>query len=105
MSLLKKSALRFKSIDLDLDTYRRLIVPERNIILAPLETSMKLLGRCNDICKIPDDGITLSLRNANDLSDKTRVEEQRIPPSDGVGPDQRMLGCDRLSTHWSSDCP
>lgn len=62
------------------------IVPNSNVILAPLETSMGLLCSGNHLGKVSKNGITLDLGNTDDLRHEPGVEEQTVPPGDGVGP-------------------
>lgn len=57
-------------------TYRRPIIPERNVIFTPLEPSMDLLGGGDDVREVFDNSITLSLGDPNDLRDEARVEEE-----------------------------
>lgn len=83
-------------------TYRRSVVPDGNIILAPLESSVHLLCSGHHVGEVLDDGITLGFRDAHDLRDKSRVEEQSVPAGDGVRANERMLGRDWVTANRST---
>ena len=55
--------------------YRDTIVPERYIVLSPLEPNMHLVGSRNDFTQILQDRIALGPRDPDNLSDKAWVEE------------------------------
>lgn len=71
-------------------------------MLIPLESNMSFLSGRNNLVEIRDDVIALRLGNANDLRHETRVEEQRLPSSDRVRTDQRMLRDDGLTSDWTA---
>lgn len=79
--------------------YRRSVVPDGDVILAPLESSMHLLSGGYHFGEVLDDGITLGFRDAHDLGHESRVEEQAVPAGDGVCANERMLGGDRVTTN------
>lgn len=84
-------------------TYSSPVVPQRNIVLTPLEPSVHFLGRGNHVGEIPDDGIALALGNADDLGHEARIEEQRVPASDRVCADERVLGGDGITSNRPAD--
>lgn len=77
------------------------VVPECHIMLSPLESYMRFLGCCDEFVEIADDGITLSLGDPNNFGHKTRVEENRLPPSHGIDSDEWMLSRHRFSAYRS----
>jgi hypothetical protein len=85
------------------NTYRRPVIPERNVILTPLETRMNLLGGGDNIREVLDNSITLSLGDPNDFSDETWVEEERVPAGDWVCADERVFGGDWFAADGSAD--
>ena len=56
-------------------TYCDAIIPERNIILAPLKPDMEFLGGGDDFIEIVDNHITLNLRHPHNLRHEPRVEK------------------------------
>lgn len=64
---------------------------------------MDFLGCSNHIGQVPENGFTLGLGDAHDARDKPWVEEQCVPPCDGVRSDQRMFGSNGVPTNWSAD--
>lgn len=80
-------------------TYRRSVVPDRNIILAPLESSMHFLSRGDHVGEVLDNGIALGFGNAHNLGHEARVEEQCIPTGHGVCADERVLGRDGVAAN------
>lgn len=85
------------------NTYRRPIIPERNVILTPLEPGMYLLGGGDHVREVLDNSITLSFGDTNDLSDEARVEEECVPAGDRVGADERVFGGDWFAADGSAD--
>lgn len=82
---------------------RHTIVPERHIALVPLKPCMYLWTRGNDLVEQADDVIALCLRDANDLGDEARVEEDRLPARDGVRADQRVFGGDWFTSYGAAE--
>ena len=68
-------------------TYADTVIPERNIILLPLEADIDFLGSGDEFVKIVDDSVGFSFRDADDVCYKARVEEHRFPPCDWVRAD------------------
>ena len=66
----------------DNETYADTVVPERNIVLLPLEARMDLRGSGDELVKIVDDSVRFSFGNADNVCHKARVEEYRFPPCD-----------------------
>lgn len=66
----------------DNETYADTVVPERNIVLLPLEARMDLRGCGDELVKIVDDSVGFSFGNADNVCHKARVEEYRFPPCD-----------------------
>ena len=84
-------------------TYTDTVVPERNIVLLPLEMCMNLLSSGDEFVEIIDDCIRLGFGNADDSSDKARVEKYRLPPSDRVRADNWMFGYDWFATDRTTE--
>lgn len=99
---ISRISIRSKSISSLRVAHRDTIVPKGDIVLLPLEAYVKLLRRSNDLIEVSDDGVTLCLWDANDLSDEASIVEQRLPAGDGIRADQGMLGDDRITTNWAA---
>ena len=84
-------------------TYRRPIIPERNIILPPLEPRVHLLRRGNHVREVLDNRITLGLGDPHDLRDEARVKEERVPAGDGICANERVFSCDGLAPDRAAD--
>ena len=87
-----------KNCPKDNETYADTVVPERNIVLLPLEADMDLLGSRDELVEIVDDSVGFSFGDADNVCHKARVEEYRFPPCDWVRADQWMLRDNWLST-------
>lgn len=85
------------------DSYSDAIVPERDIIFAPLEAGVELVCRRHYFVKVPDDMITLDLGYTYNLCNETRIEEEGLPSSNGMSADQRVLVGDWISADCSSE--
>ena len=66
------------------ETYADTVVPERNIVLLPLEAGIDLLVGGDELVKIVDNSVGFSFGDANNVCHKARVEEYRFPPCDWV---------------------
>lgn len=73
-------------------TYASTVVPKGNIVLIPLEAYMEFLGGSNNLVQIADNSITLSLWDADNLSDESRIEEQGLPSSNWIDTDKGVFG-------------
>ena len=68
-------------------TYADTVVPERNIILLPLEADIDFLGSGDEFVEIANDSVGFSFGNTDDVCHKARVEKYRFPPCDWVRAD------------------
>lgn len=64
---------------------------------------MELLGGSTKLVEIADDPVALSLGNSDNGCDEARVEENRLPSSDGVSPNQRVLCDDRFPANSTAE--
>lgn len=103
MGLLSVSA-RFKYNNFwgYLEAYSSAVIPEGDIVLAPLEASVQLLRSCDNLVEVGNDGIALSLGDSDNLGDETRVEEETVPSGDRVGADEWVFGGDGITTNRSA---
>lgn len=84
-------------------TYGDAVIPEGNVILAPLEAGVQLLGGCEHLIEVGDDGIALGLGDSNNLGDETRVEEEAVPSGDWVGANERVFSGDGVTADGASE--
>ena len=70
-----------------MSTYADTVVPECYVVLLPLKTDMNLLSSGNDFIEILDNRVTFRFRDSHNACDKTRIEKQRLPASDGMSAD------------------
>lgn len=63
---------------------------------------MKLLRGSDNFIEVVDDDIALELRDANDLGNEARIEEERLPASDRVRSDNWVLVDNRLAAYSST---
>lgn len=84
-------------------SYRRPIIPERNVILTPLETGMHLLGGGDNVREVLDNSITLRLGDTDDFGHEARVEEECVPAGDGVCADEGVYGGYWFATDGSTN--
>lgn len=75
-------------------TYANPVIPKCDIALVPLEADLHFGARCYDLIEKRNDGVTLRLRNTDDLGYEARVEEEGFPARDGVCADERVGSCD-----------
>lgn len=80
-----------------LGTYSSAVIPEGNVVLAPLEASVQFLGGCDNLVEVGDDGIALGLGDSDNLGDEAWVEEEAVPPSNRVGADDGVFGGDGVT--------
>lgn len=100
--VLSTISLKLKCTATGHDTHSGSIVPNRDIILVPLEPRVHLLSCRNNFCEVSDDSIAFGLRDSHDLCDEARIEKQTVPASDRVCPDERMFCGNRISTDRST---
>ncbi len=74
------------------------VIPEGDVVDAPLEPNVCFLGSGDDFHQVLDDGVGLGSRDADDLCDKAGVEEEGLPACDGIDADQGMFGGDGITT-------
>lgn len=77
------------------------IVPKGDIVLAPLETEVHLLGRGDNFVEVGNDVIAFYLWNADDFRHESRIEVERFPACDWMDSNQRVLGRDGIASHCS----
>jgi len=84
-------------------TYAGTIVPKSNVALVPLESDLNLGRGGHNLVKQTDDVVALRLRNSNNFSDKSRVEEEAFPSGDWVCANKRVRSGHRLTTHRATE--
>jgi hypothetical protein len=84
-------------------TYRRPIIPKRNIPRLPLKPRVNLGTRRHNLVQQANNVIALRLRYTNNLGHEPWIEENRFPARDGVCADQRVLGSDGVAAHGAAE--
>jgi len=64
---------------------------------------MHLLSGGHHVGEVPDNGIALALGDADDLSDESGVEEQRVPTSNRVRSNERVRSGDGITADWPAN--
>ena len=85
-----------------MQTYRCPVIPDRDIIVAPLETSMRFLRCRNHLRQVSENSVALRFGNSNNFGHKSRVEEKTVPACHGIGTDKGVLCCDGFTTNGST---
>ena len=80
-----------------LPTYTDTIVPESDIVLAPLVANMEFLSCGDDFIEVSNDGIAFRLGHSDNGFHETRVEEERFPAGNRIDADDWVLSDDRLT--------
>lgn len=68
-----------------------------------MKPDVKLLGCSNELVEIADDGLGFGLGDADDVNDKSGIEEHRLPSSHRVSADERMFCDDRIAADWTTE--
>ena len=66
------------------EAYADTVIPERDIVLLPLEADVDFLRGGHEFVEVTHDGVTFGFGYADDCGDEARVEEDGFPAGDGV---------------------
>lgn len=78
------------------------VVPEGDVVLLPLEAHECFLGGADYVVQVFDNCVALQLGNADNMSDESWVEVERLPAGHGVGANEWVLSDDWVTSDWSS---
>ena len=78
-------------------TYTNAVVPDRNIILTPLETTHVLARGRDDLIQIRNDVVAFKFWDSRDFGHEAGIVKKELPPGDRVGPNEWLLCDDRIT--------